>query len=424
MTALLGAAAAGCTGPNASFKPRLPPSDGPVDGLVADGLVADLPVDQPATPLDGPLPEQDGPLSPPYPDAQPPPVDAALPPDTAAPGDLAEDASGADDALYPEDALALPEAATAADRAPGCPAPVVGTGTGLAAEYFDNPDFTGTRVTRLDPTVNFGFPQAPAPGIGADTFSARWTGKLQAAESGPHALRVSYNDGVRLFIDDRVALYRWGTHATKEESVSMTLVAGQKYDLRLELYDETGSATARLSWENACQPRQIIPASQLYPEPPTTRACPSRSAPASGTGLLGEYFADQTLTSVRERRLDPQLDFLWPAAPAPTVAADQFSVRWTGTLLSPVTGPLTIYFLADDTGRVYIDGVLSMDGWSEPYPPQEIAATIDVTAGQRLDLRIEMRDSVGNAAARLFWSWPCQPRERVPTSQLFPPIAP
>jgi hypothetical protein len=39
-------------------------------------------------------------------------------------------------------------------------------GTGLAAEYFDNADFTGTRVTRTDASVNFNWGNgSPATGI-------------------------------------------------------------------------------------------------------------------------------------------------------------------------------------------------------------------------------------------------------------------
>ena len=45
----------------------------------------------------------------------------------------------------------------------------VGTGNGLSAVYYDNHDFTGATVSRVDPTVNFDWGAgAPAPGIGAE----------------------------------------------------------------------------------------------------------------------------------------------------------------------------------------------------------------------------------------------------------------
>jgi len=51
-----------------------------------------------------------------------------------------------------------------------------GGGTGLAATYFNNMDFTGTTATRTDPTINFTWSSSPATGISGDTFSVRWIG--------------------------------------------------------------------------------------------------------------------------------------------------------------------------------------------------------------------------------------------------------
>ncbi|HEX8236034.1 MAG TPA: hypothetical protein VF600_08760, partial [Abditibacteriaceae bacterium] len=49
-----------------------------------------------------------------------------------------------------------------------------------------------------------------------------------------------------------------------EYSGSMALVAGQKYDLKMEYYENSLGAVAELSWSSASTPKQIIPQSQLY----------------------------------------------------------------------------------------------------------------------------------------------------------------
>jgi len=322
------------------------------------------------------------------------------------------------------------------DRAPGpaadargsdgptgnCATPVVGTGTGLLAEYFDNPDLTGTRVSRVDATIDFNFFDAPVPGIGADTFSVRWSGALQPAHTGLYTFQVQFNDGVRLFIDGRVVLYRWGDHATSTETATMWLASDRAHDLRMELYDQSGSASAHLLWQHDCHGRQVVPRAQLSPDRPPAPSCPAAAniGPGTGTGLLGEYFGDVALQTALVRRTDVRLDFDWgSAAPAPGIG-DSFSARWTGRLESPVTGPLTIYLLADDGGRVWLDGNPAMDSWSETTARQETAVTIDTVAGQQHDLRVELRDRAGPSAARLSWSWPCHDREVVPTSRLYP----
>ena len=72
-------------------------------------------------------------------------------------------------------------------------------GNGLAATYFDNADLTGKSVSRIDTTVNFDWgASAPATGIGADTFSARWTGSVQPTKSETYTFYVQSDDGARL----------------------------------------------------------------------------------------------------------------------------------------------------------------------------------------------------------------------------------
>src|SRR2546427_9392707 len=50
---------------------------------------------------------------------------------------------------------------------------------GLTGVYYDNQDFTGTKFTRIDPTINFNWGYgAPMSGIAPDSFSVRWSGQV------------------------------------------------------------------------------------------------------------------------------------------------------------------------------------------------------------------------------------------------------
>ena len=85
---------------------------------------------------------------------------------------------------------------------PGAP---VGTGTGLAATYYDNPDFTGATVQRTDATVDFAWGGgAPVAGIGADTFSVRWSGQVQAQHSQTYTFVATGDDGIRLRVNGQL----------------------------------------------------------------------------------------------------------------------------------------------------------------------------------------------------------------------------
>src|SRR5215204_6086408 len=59
-----------------------------------------------------------------------------------------------------------------------------------------------------------------------------------------------------------------------------------------------------------------------------------------GTGLLATYFDNKDFTNPKLTRTDAQVNFAWSTgSPAPTagIAADTFSVRWTGQLVPHTT---------------------------------------------------------------------------------------
>ena len=151
-----------------------------------------------------------------------------------------------------------------------------GTGTGLAATYYDNADFTGTTVTRTDPTVNFDWASgSPAPAIAVDTFSARWTGQVQPQFSETYTFYTQSDDGVRLWVNNVLVVNNWTDHAVTENSGTIALTAGQRYDIRMEYYENGGLATARLLWSSPSTAKAAVPMASLYPStqtPPSTIA--------------------------------------------------------------------------------------------------------------------------------------------------------
>jgi len=140
------------------------------------------------------------------------------------------------------------------------------TGTGLSATYYDNSDFTGTSVTRTDPTVDFNWAdQAPAAGIGADTFSIRWTGRVRAQHSETYTFYTFTNDGVRLWVEGELLVDKWVQQSGGIEwSAQMDLQAGRWYTVQMDYYENLGFSTARLLWSSPSTAKQVIPQSALY----------------------------------------------------------------------------------------------------------------------------------------------------------------
>ncbi len=149
------------------------------------------------------------------------------------------------------------------------------------------------------------------------------------------------------------------------------------------------------------------------------------AAPAgSGTGLLAQYFNDAGsgvyFTALALTRTDPVVDFDWAsAAPDPAVQADNFSVRWSGQVLAPVTGAFTFTTTSDDGVRLYVNGQLLIDNWTDHGVTQN-SATIALVANQKYDIRMEYYDHGQLATARLSWAYPGQTIQVVPQWVLYP----
>jgi mannan endo-1,4-beta-mannosidase len=140
-------------------------------------------------------------------------------------------------------------------------------GTGLRGEYFDNADLSASRLVRLDPAVSFSWGAgSPDPSIAPDTFSARWTGQIEPLSSELHTFYVDADDGVRLWIAGQLVIDSWSDQPATEHLGTVMLTAGQKADIRLEYYENTGLAGVRLSWSSPSQfIKTIVPRSRLYP---------------------------------------------------------------------------------------------------------------------------------------------------------------
>ena len=170
-----------------------------------------------------------------------------------------------------------------------------GAGTGLSATYFDNSNFTGASVARVDPAVDFTWGSgSPGAGIGADTFSVRWIGQVQPQFSETYRFYTVSDDGVRLWVNGVQLVNRWTDHPAVEDSGTIALTAGQRYDIRMEFYENTGAATARLLWSSPSTPKAVIPSARLFasvapppPPPPPSGAVQINFQPAGAPVPFG-----------------------------------------------------------------------------------------------------------------------------------------
>ena len=139
-----------------------------------------------------------------------------------------------------------------------------------------------------------------------------------------------------------------------------------------------------------------------------------------GSGLRGEYFAGRELQG--EPRADahrPDRRFRWDReSPTADLVArgelpadkglptDEFSVRWTGQLVPPVSGRYELTVTGDDGFRLDVGGQRVIDEWTTSPRARAKSAFVDLEAGKPVDLRLEYFDAIRDAEIRLAWRLP------------------
>ncbi|MBA3581086.1 MAG: Ig-like domain-containing protein [Gammaproteobacteria bacterium] len=386
---------------------------------------------------------------------------------------------------------------------------------GLVGQYYDNADFTNLVLTRTDNTVNFNWVNAaPDPLLGADTFSVRWTGFVEAPTTGTYLFHTYSDDGVRLYVNGSLVINNWTDHSrTKDTSTGIALTAGQKYAVTLEFVENTGQAEIDLAWTPPSVAEQIIPNSNLFRCYNDTVAPVMNSATllcstnnrvyvtfnesvssstaqnianytinngltitsaalqsdqrtvilntsamsdytsytltvngiqdlagntiaANSTayftyhggiqtaGLLGDYYTQNGVprayfTGTVVSRTDATVGFDWGnGIPITGVAADDFSVRWTGYVRATTTGNYIFRTRSDDGIRLYINSNLVINNWTDHGPTNNDSAAIALTAGQYYPVTMEFYERGGGAVAQLSWQPPSGSFAIIPASQL------
>jgi hypothetical protein len=152
-------------------------------------------------------------------------------------------------------------------------------GGGVKGNYYRGMDFGNLILTRMDPQIDFNWGTGePDPLVGADNFSVRWVGQVEAAFTESYTFYTRSDDGVRLWIDGQQLVDNWTDHSATENKGTIDLVAGQVYSLEMEYYENSDDAVAELRWSSPHTPKQLIPQGALSPPVKASGANPPNGA--------------------------------------------------------------------------------------------------------------------------------------------------
>lgn len=124
-------------------------------------------------------------------------------------------------------------------------------------------------------------------------------------------------------------------------------------------------------------------------------------------GLKGEYFATNDFSGEPIVRIDQKLDFNWSASsPIERIAADGFSVRWTGKLRAPDSGNYVFGGRSNGPLRIWLDGKLIVEEVTNKRTRNAITE-ISLEAGRLYDIKVEYQEQSNTSAqVRFVWKRP------------------
>jgi hypothetical protein len=155
-------------------------------------------------------------------------------------------------------------------------------------EYWSRRDLKGDRVlARNDEEIDFDWRRgAPAQGLPADNFSARWTRKVDF-KGGLYRLTAWADDGVRVFVDDVLVLNEWHD-SSGDEVYTVDVPLSGKHKVVVEYYERTGKAKTSFWWKRVADlptpsPTATPTATPKATPSPTPTATPSATPSATPT---------------------------------------------------------------------------------------------------------------------------------------------
>lgn len=150
---------------------------------------------------------------------------------------------------------------------PGCDDDLpVETGSGLVGEYYQGRNFETFIGKRTDPTIDFIEETSnwPLPSMSRDNYSIRWTGRIQAPESGEYYFEVKHDNGARFWINDSLKFNNWQDKAPATDTFTVYLMKDEFYRIRIDFYEATAISNITLKWKINGGALQTIPQANLF----------------------------------------------------------------------------------------------------------------------------------------------------------------
>ncbi|EDY17397.1 Protein of unknown function DUF1800 [Chthoniobacter flavus Ellin428] len=291
----------------------------------------------------------------------------------------------------------------------------VATGTlGLWASYFSNASLTDPPLyaaqdpstptsTSVTLTNTYG---ASKPGTGSlgsagsNNYAGRFDTYIKTTVAGPYGFQlVATTAGRLVFNGTEVIPFTAGTSTTTVAS----LTASTAYPVRVEFYDVNANGSAVLSWKPGnTGPFVTVPAANFF-----------QDSGATTPGVVGSYWTNTAFLGTPSfSDFQTQISYSKGSGqPGDTWAAANFSAAWDGYLAAATNGTYTFTLQAQSQARLYVNGVLIIDGWTTPgSAANPLTGTISLPGGTnaRVPIHVDYASSATGGFLYVLWQPPTQ----------------
>ena len=276
--------------------------------------------------------------------------------------------------------------------------------SGLTGNYYNNKTLscspTFTQVDGVVDSTQIAWPLSGGPGGGLsdDDFAVSWEGQIKSDFSESITLKTSSDDGVRVFFNGNLVIDKWLDRSVPvtKDTASVAMTAGSWYNIRIDYYEHGGDSIAQLFWNGAAQTGgvdEIIPQQNLRQAYTETL----------NYGLTGNYFNSASPLGTPDETCIDQSSYYYfdLGSPRPGMNTDNFSVSWTGKVVTDFAESYTFCTIADDGTRLWIDDNIVIDDFV-PHGLEEACGSIALAAGQH-NSRVDYFDSTADSAVGIYW---------------------
>lgn len=247
----------------------------------------------------------------------------------------------------------------------------------FCGQYYTNPNMTGTpRYTRNTKTISAHWGDGgPGGGVGDNyqAFSIRWRGQFQFNKSD-YDFYLGGDDGVRLWLDDKLIINKWVDQAYTEYNVRLPVSAGS-HIITVEYY------------ENADQ--DLGEAAVSFCVTPTGQNC-AWYYNNSKVGIIPDF-------SAQERRI---VNVWGYSSPSPSIKNNFFSAKYLNRSYFK-SGTYTFCVGSDDAAKVSVD-TTTIINYGPPHAFSWSKKEYTPGAGWHT-VRTDYYELAGNAAVVEFW---------------------